>query len=153
MSIPELPIFQSFLQALTLEPPNGSPGYISEVAIPHTSAKDQRGTFTEQECAIWFKPVGDFDLTSLIERVRKELEISGHNSQRNLILILLCLNCLHTDQKESPVASLNEILNHVVEADLSQFHVLPHKPPVNFQRFAFGSFDIGSINLQRLEYR
>jgi len=153
MSIPELPIFQSFLQTLTLEPPSGSPGYISEVAIPRTSAKDQRGTFAEQECAIWFKPVGDFDLTSLIERVRKELEISGHNSQRSLILMLLCLNCLHPDQKESPVASLNEILNHVVEADLSQFHVLPHEPPVNFQRFAFGSFDVGSINLQRLEYR
>jgi hypothetical protein len=141
------------LQTLTLEPSTGSPGYISEVAIPPTSARDPQGVIAEQSCSIWFKPMGEFDLSSLIERVRKELEILGHNSQRNLILMLLCLNCLHQDQKESPVASLNEILNHVVDADLSQFYVLSCGPPDNFQRFKFGSFEVGKINLQRLEYR
>jgi Apea-like HEPN len=152
MPIPDKLAFHNFLSSLELTHQNGA-GYMSEVAIPESEAEDRSATIVEKECRIWFKPVEDFTLESILGRIQQELQIAGHKSQRNIALTLLCFFCLHPQRRASPVGSLNELMSHVVEGDLSQFFIAITPPPANFRDFSFGSFTLGKLNTQRLGYR
>jgi hypothetical protein len=152
MPIPDLPVFQTLLNSLELTRQEGI-DYSNEIAIPETPAEDVSSERIDAECRIWFKPVGDFTLETLIGRIQREVQSSGHKSQRNALLTLLCLFCLHPQRRSAPVQSLNDLLSRVVDGDLSQFFVLRVPPPPTFRDFAFGSFAIGKINSERISYR
>lgn len=80
MPIPDLQVFQSFLSHLDLE---SQDGYQSEIAIPETGFLDLSTAATEKEVRLWFKPIGDFTLQTLVSRMQRELEASGHKTQQD----------------------------------------------------------------------
>src|SRR6266481_9548487 len=153
MPIPDIPVFQTFLNSLEVIKQEGVSGYLDEIAIPETVAQDISKEIVAKECRLCFKPVGDFTLETLVRSVQRELEAAGHKVQRNALLALLCFFCIHPRRRIAPVQILNDLLSRIVDGDLSQFFVLRGHPPSNFHDFHFGSFEFGKLNSQRLSYK
>lgn len=153
MSIPSLPKFESFLASLSLTEPPDSQVFESVVAVEPVVAWDRDTPTKVPGHVLWYKPVEDLTLDSVVRKVQKELAGRGHVDDRDTVMCVLCLFTLCRTQNSKAVERFNEILDLVVDGDLTQIFIFPARPPENYGSFEVGSFKIGKLDAERLAYR
>jgi len=165
MDLPDLPDFNKFLSHLTISEPETPSEYQSkDIIYPLQGSKDGSNSLRPYavdqanviiplpEYKLWYKDIGNLNLKSLISKISNELEARNHLYNEKIVLYFLCIFSLFPKRDEPPVITFNNILNSITSADLTQIYVLSLPPPDNF-KFRFGSFSVGPIDMQKLEYR
>ena len=165
MALPDLPDFNEFLSHLTISEPEIPSEYQSTDTIYQLQgSKDGSSSLRPYavdqdnvkiplpEYKLWYKVIGNLNLKSLIPKISNELEARNHLYNERIVLHFLCIFSLFPKRDEPPVITFNNILNSITSADLTQIYVLSLPPPDNF-KFRFGSFSVGPIDMQKLEYR
>ena len=145
MALPDSPDFNEFLSHLTISEPEIPDGY--QFAIDQDNVR-----IPLPEYKLWYKDIDNLKLKSLISKISSELKTRNHLYNERIVLNLLHIFSLLPKKDEPPVITFNKILDLITSADLTQIFVLPGSPPDDYE-FKFGSFSVGLIDMQTLEYR
>jgi hypothetical protein len=134
MSIPNLSKFELFLASLSLNMPTDSEGFKSAVAVEPDFAWDRDTPVPTPGYVLWYKPIEDLSLDSVVRKVQKELASRGHVDDEDSVLCVLCLFTLCETLTGKAVDKFNEILDSIVNADLTQVFIFPRPPPERVNR-------------------
>lgn len=150
MSIPNIPLFEEFFTNLSIVKPLDANGYESAMAIEAQEGIDYRGHTNDfPEVRLWYKVSGDFTLDSMVNKIRSELQKSGHVSANSTILPLLSVYSDIHQRTGTAVERLNAILSAIIDAELIKVFVFPISPP-EYLDFRFGSFKIGPLDARNI---
>lgn len=142
---------QKFLQELTLGKPKDGHNKSFSVAPPGI-ALDRDGPIRRPPIDLWYREVDGFSIDSLLGIVKRELQRHGHPATPELSAFVLAMYAaLNPNAREDPSLKLNDVLNRISPARLTQIYSLPIPPPPGTSAFSFGSFTLGRTNTERIK--
>lgn len=137
------------MSSLSSEKPR-EPGFISETVEPAGLTHDETGIVgSYREVLIWYRPVDDFSLDSMVELVKKRLHAHGHLATARVAKALLALYLLDPSRLRDPVGELNWLLSLITRGRLRQIYVTA-LPGGSFKDFSFGDFKLGLLNAESI---
>lgn len=152
MPIPETAAFDEALESVTLDPPSGG-DWQSVVMISATPpGVPWNNTISYAERRLWSPPGMTMSLDALVKRVEKECEAARYPAFQGVATAILGIFSLIRQPGRPATNQLNDLFNHPIETDLSQWLILPGPSPLRQAR-RLGCFQIGALRHEQLEYR
>lgn len=146
------PEINDLLNTLTLDKPDREENYKSIVAVNSqilTGLDKNRRELPLKYSAkytIWYKP-GILPIEGVIRIIQKGLAKIGHVDSEEIVLGLLSLYILYRDKSITPVKSLNNLLNRLVDTEVHLFYLFPRSVQnIALVRFKLNNFDIRELN-------
>lgn len=143
MSFPNLKHVNEFLKSVTLERPNEVGFDHSALTSGGTAVDSVKGTLNfHRGLVLWYRPVGDFSLPSLLRLISRELLSRNHVVTPPIAGIVVALFALNPRRSQDPLAALNVLFETISAARLRQVYATA-LPGNIMEKFSFGGFDLG----------
>jgi len=152
MPIPKTPEFEALLESLRIQPPDDLSNWreeklVQEEVVVHGNRYEKLPSID-----VWYRQEGLLGLEALVRKTQEELNRSGHHASNPLARVVLAFFAAAEHASRSSVDRFNELLTHVVPADLNQYFLFSIPGPPAY-RFRAGRFGIGPFDPFRLEYQ